>query len=179
MRSALPFTKVFYPFRSGGNSFALLIYQHSITSLPPLLGHLRATDHHNDGEGALGDVEQVRLQQREAELGDDQVREDAETADDQVGGDDQQHDTPDERVKERLDRLMAFILLILDASLVMPYPLNQQPLLVFSKALGTHRVVRQEKSDHDRPDDGHEPEDHEEELPGVDGAVLLVRDSVG
>lgn len=134
-------------------------------SLPRPSSQSRATNHDNDGDGTLCNVQQLRLQVRESKRGDDEVGEDAEPANDE-GGSDLKHDVaPDDGVGDGLDHLVALVRLVLDARLVGPYTLNHEALLVLVEALGRHGRVGQPPADEEAPGAGRDAENEEQKLP--------------
>lgn len=124
-----------------------------------------ATEHEDDRDRSLGDIQKLCLEIREAERGDDQVGEDTQPADDQGRSDLEQHVAPDHRVGHGFYHLVALVRLVLDAGLVGADTLDHETLLVLVEALRGHGRVGEPPPDEQAPDAGCDAQDEEKELP--------------
>lgn len=120
-----------------------LPYQHSPTGLLPFLSNPGRADHDTNGNRALRDIEQLRLEHCEAEIRNDQIRKYPEPADNEIGNQNQSDHAPDQWIREGLENLVSLVLLVLYAHLISSDALDKELFLIFGEALCSHGAVRQ------------------------------------
>lgn len=124
----------------------------------------------NDVE-AQNHGKQLRLQNGKLETLDDDGKEAAESTGGKCRGDLDDAVAPHLRVPKRLPDLVRAKLLVLDTRLVGPQSLNDQMLVLFTEALGSHRRVRHPDQNEYSPEDREAPVRQEKHLPRLEGFV--------
>lgn len=152
---------------------------HNPSGLPSSRCQSGTSNHDNDGDRTLSNVEKLSLEIGEAERRNNQVRENAQASNDQCRSKLKHNIAPDNWVRHGFNDLVALVRLILDTSFVGSNTLDHQALLVLIEALGLHGGVRKPPADEDTPDTGGQSKDEEKQLPRIDDSVLVVRNSPG
>lgn len=127
-------------------------YNHNKARLLESLRCPCRSEHDQNGPCSLGNIEQLRLQETEAELDDDEVGEYTEATNDEVGYSDKQNAAPNKRVLESLNNLVPLVLSVLDTSLIFSHPLNHQPFILLAEAFCSQGAVGQKGGDEEGPD---------------------------
>ena len=127
---------------------------HHPGSLPRGCCECGASDHDYDRHSTLSNVEELGLEIGESEGGNDEIREDTQTADDQSRGKLKHNIAPDNGIRGCFNGLIPFVRLVLDTGLVGTNTLNHEPLLVFVEALCFHWRIGQPPADEQAPDTG-------------------------
>lgn len=127
---------------------------HHQSSLPRSCCQCGASDHDYDRHSTLGNVEKLGLEIGESEGGDDEVREDTQTADDKSRGELEHNIAPNNGIRGCFDGLIPFVRFVLDTGLVGTNTLNHEPLLVFVEAFCFHGGIGQPPADEHAPDTG-------------------------
>lgn len=124
-----------------------------------------------DTEEASRDLEADGLEVVEPEVLDDDA---GEQADDRVGHAGAEHERDEHqrrRVTDDFENLAGLDVLVDQAAVVVPDPLERDEALSFGQEFGPLRVVRHEPQDDERPEEGQETGEEENVLPPVEGAV--------
>lgn len=127
-------------------------YNHNEAGLLESLRCPCRSEHDQNGPCSLGNIEQLSLQETEAELGDYEVGKYTEATNDEVSHSDKQNAAPDKWVLEGLDNLVSLVLSILNTGFILSYPLNHQFSILFTEAFCCQGVIGQKGGDEEGPD---------------------------
>lgn len=110
------------------------------------------TNHDDNSDSALGDIEKLRLERGKPKPLDNDVRKHPEAANNQRARQLEKHIEPCNRVRQRLDKLVPLEPLILDPRFVGAHPLDHELLVFFGETFGFHGAVGEVPPQENGPD---------------------------